>query len=218
MNVNIRRQSRQCLNKHIKAFSWHIATGAADCERTLGNTKPLKVCRCILIPAEVMALINPYQLRRRQTQPEEMKPGKIVSNGIRNADDTINPGVQEGNPGFRVEVADVTNNTPVRDDLDRHSFACPQCTGQRPGVKGINNVVFTGFQRFSNSRRSFFVETISQGYLTNYQTGTTQPLKIRAIRIRHDAYWKPFLFKTYKEFAFRSVALICQEKNAREFF
>ncbi len=66
---------------------------------------------------------------------------QVLADGLADADDPVDPRVQEIKPRQRVEIAQVADNPPVGDQLDVHANGCPEAVHGGPLVEHVQYVV-----------------------------------------------------------------------------
>ena len=100
-----------------------------------------------------MPLVNSDRLVRRKPPPQELHIHQIAANRVGNANDLVDPGVQIGRPGSRIEYGDVRFDATVGNEPDRQTLAGAQAVGYGLVIKRVQNVELA-FEQASGHRTS----------------------------------------------------------------
>src|SRR5690606_5220351 len=107
----IGRQMIEGADQHRNPFAWAYVRHAIDDEGLSRHPEHRKIERRGTIPVEVVTLVYRHELLGRQLQRPDAEFEEALSNGLGNADDRVDPRIQEAHPVERIKHADVADDT-----------------------------------------------------------------------------------------------------------
>ena len=157
---HVGRQFFERFDQVLDSFARTVGGRARDRERALGDAGASKVDRRLVVPREVVTLVDRDRSLRGHPQERRLHVEEVAPDRVAHADNAIDTGVQVARPRHRVEEAHVADDPAVRDDLDRQPARRAQSVRQRAAVERVHDVEAAALQQLAQSSHALPVEAL----------------------------------------------------------
>jgi hypothetical protein len=141
MHAELGRKLPERFDQDLEPLARPIVCDHADHEGARRHAETGEILWLILVPVEIVALVDPDQATRGQPQKRRPHLQEEVPDRVANADDPVDARVQEPHPRHRVEKADIADDTAIGHDADRQAARRNQPVLHGPIAEQMQNVV-----------------------------------------------------------------------------
>ena len=182
MNIESGRQAVDRCYEYRYSLPGHSARRARHNKCAVRNAKLREILGFARIQFRLVTFVYCHRYMAPQTEAGHAQVEQIAAYGLANADDAIDPRVQEIQPGLWAPVGNVANDAAVSDQFDVHSYRGHEPVHGRALVQHMQYVVLPALQFIANKTNAGQAELPLQDIGDSWHAGSDQGIVIDRAR------------------------------------